>query len=201
MKDSKKISLFINSATKALSYGALMGDVYEKVDLGNPKAALERGNLGISLLCEKLGFELKDVDDFYTLLGPGSNTGIRLGLTIPRTIYAFNPSIGIYGIPTMELMCKVKDCAALSDRNGNLFLAQKDEKGTVSFHRVDKTDISFIPKQEIAVEAEDSLAIEELEGYPLTKVNILDLMVQFKDEFKNFSSHEEDYLPEYILKI
>ncbi len=131
MKDSKEISLFINTATKALSLGAKKGVLIKTFDLGNPKAALERTNLGISLLEDALNFKLKDVDAFYCLLGPGSNTGIRLGLTIPRTIYAFNPKIKIYGIPTMDLLTKKGNVAALSLIETEIFFMPKRKKMVV----------------------------------------------------------------------
>lgn len=201
MKDSKEISLFINTATKALSLGAKKGNLIKTFDLGNPKAALERTNLGISLLEEALDFKLKDVDAFYCLLGPGSNTGIRLGLTIPRTIYAFHPEIKIYGIPTMELLTKKGDVAALSDRNGNLFYAKKKE-GKVSYQRVEKKDIPSLEKEaEIIVEDKDEMAIQELSSQNLVRVNVIDLMMEFSSSFHDFSKEEENFLPEYILKI
>lgn len=202
MKDSKKISLFLDTATKTLSIGAKIGELVKTYDLGNPKAALERTNLGISLLEEAMNFKLKDVDCFYCLLGPGSNTGIRLGLTIPRTIYAFNPSIEIYGIPTMELLTKEGNVACLSDRNGNLFYAKKNGQEAVSYKRVDKKDIPALEKEEvIIVEEKDCMAIHELEGQNLKKVDVLSLMMKYASSFKDFSKDEENYLPEYILKI
>lgn len=201
MKDSKVISLYLDTASKALAVGCKSGNHVYTVDLGNPKAALERTNLGISLLCEKGSFALKDVDCFYCLLGPGSNTGIRLGLTIPRTIYAFNPKIRIYGIPTMDLLCTMGDRAVLSDRNGNLFYAEKKE-GKVNYHRVDKKDVQSLAKDgPIVIEEKDDMAIDELQGYDLKKVNVLSLMIDKEKEFKDFSEDEESYLPEYIMKI
>lgn len=200
MKDSKEISLFINTATKSLSLG-ISDNVREKtIDLGNPKAALERTHLGISMLLEEMGVTLKDVDRFYCLLGPGSNTGIRLGLTIPRTIYALNPNIRVFGIPTMDLLCLEGNRAALSDRNGNLFFAKKVD-GKTSYERIDKKDIGNIQDAEIIVEKEDEMANEELASHHLTTVNVLSLMMKYKDSFIDFSGKEEEYLPEYILKI
>ncbi len=200
MKDSRKISLFINTATKSLSLGVDDSVRKKTFDLGNPKAALERTNLGISILLGDLGLSLKDVDDFYCLLGPGSNTGIRLGLTIPRTIYALNPNIHVYGIPTMDLLCIEGEHAALSDRNGNLFYANlKDGKAT--YERVEKKNIPDIDDEVIVTEKEDVVANEELSGHQLKKVNVLSLMMEHRDRFIDFSDKEEEYLPEYILKI
>lgn len=202
MKDSKEISLYLDTATKALAVGGKCGNIYKTYDLGNPKAALERTHLGIKLLCDALDCTMMDIDKYYCLLGPGSNTGIRLGLTIPRTIYALNPNIKLFGIPTMELLTMVAPVAALSDRNGNIFLAHKDEKGVTTYQRIDKKDIPSLKKEEaIVVEEKDTLANEELASQNLIKVSVIDLMMKYESAFKDFSSDEENYLPEYVLKI
>ncbi len=202
MKDSKEISLYLDTATKALAVSAKMGTVVQKYDLGNPKAALERTHLGINLLCDALDCTMMEIDKYYCLLGPGSNTGIRLGLTIPRTIYALNPNIKIYGIPTMDLLTLVAPVAALSDRSGNIFFAKKNSEGVVSFRRVDKKDIPALEKEEaIVVEEKDTLAINALANQNLIKVSVIDLMMKYENNFKDFSNDEENYLPEYILKI
>ncbi len=200
MKENKKISLFINSATKALQIGLLYGENAYRVDLPDPKKALESLHLGMQKLFDEASISLKDVDSFYLLLGPGSNTGIRLGLTIPRTIYAFNPNIELFGIPTLDLFMSLSDHAALSDRNGNLYYGSKDD-GETSFVRIDREDIPSIKDGKIVIESKDVLTKEELKGRDVIEIDVLDLMMKEKDRFRNYSSMEEDYLPEYLLKI
>lgn len=200
MKENKKVSLFLNSATKALQIGLLVGDRKEVIELPDPKKALETIHKGMEELFHRTDTHLKDVDAFYLLLGPGSNTGIRLGLTIPRTVYAMNPNIELYGIGTLELLTEVASHAALSDRNGNLYYGTREE-GKTSFVRVDKEEILKLPKEEIALEEKDAVARDELASYPVHPVDVLSLMMEKKDAFRNYSSDEENYLPEYLLKI
>lgn len=200
MKDNKSITLFINTATKALSLGAIFGTESDSLQLENPKQALETTHLGIKALSLKMGFSLSDVDCFYCLLGPGSNTGIRLGLTIPRTIYAFNDKIRIYGIDTLKLFLMEKKAshAVLSDRNGNLFLAT-NENDNYHFERIDKNAINEkIPFDiPVIVEREDTQAIEELGSRNLIKISTIDLMMKYKEAFEDYSLKEEEYLPSY----
>ena len=201
MKDNKKISIFLDTATKALALAATKGEEFAKVSLGNPKTALERTHLGLDVLCDKLSFQWKDIDAFYCLLGPGSNTGIRLGLTIPKTLCAFNPDLELYGIKTMELFTKKCPVAALSDRGGNLFLAKR-ENGVTTYQRIDKKDIPSLPHfDQIALEKQDKVAFKALEGQNILPLSIIDCMMEYKDSFENFSSREEEFLPEYVLKI
>jgi len=204
MKDNQTVSLFIDTATKALAVGAIKGETYLTVDMADPKKALERTHLGIEYLMDRVGFALADVDNFFCLLGPGSNTGIRLGLAIPRTIYGINPKIHVFGVPTMELvLCEVKDgVSVLSDRGGNLFVGKK-VNSQYSYEKVTKADIDTKLKDypHIYVEKEDTLAHEELKDHQIIDLNVLSLMMNHPTVFKDFSSQEEDYLPEYALKI
>ncbi len=200
MKENKKVSLFLNSATKALQIGLLVGEEKQIIELPDPKKALESIHKGMEELFRLTDTHLRDVDAFYLLLGPGSNTGIRLGLTIPRTVYAMNPKIELYGIGTLELMTETAPHAALSDRNGNLYYGTK-ENGKTTFVRVDKEDIASLPKEEIAVEEKDTVAREELSSHPVRPLDILFLMMAKKDAFRDYSLDEENYLPEYLLKI
>ena len=203
MKDNKTVKLFINTATKVIELGAKVGDSQSLVRLGNPKRALERTNIGIKVLADELGFALKDVDEFYCLLGPGSNTGIRLGLTIPRTIYGVNPNIKVFGIKTMDLLtCLIDSCqAVLSDRSGNLFTGVKKDK-TVSLKRIDKKDVGNIDDTlPLFAEAYDSMALTELEGKKIQKIDTVVLMMNFENLFTDFSNDIKNFLPEYALKI
>lgn len=204
MKDNQKVTLFINTATKALELGATVSTRYLTVDMGDPKRALERTHLGIEYLGDRLHFSLADVDAFYCLLGPGSNTGIRLGLAIPRTIYGINDKIKIYGIATMKLMLQEKKNAisCLSDRSGNLF-AGENKAGVYSYRKILRADVSkeLADYPEVIVEKKDELAHLFLKGKSLKEVDILDLMMNSLSLFTDFSSKEEEYLPEYALKI
>lgn len=203
MKDSNSISLYLNTATKVFKIGAKCADIIKTYNLGNPKQTLERLNLGIKMLCDDFSFSLKDINNYYCLLGPGSNTGIRLGLTIPKTVYAFNHNIKLYGIKTMDLMTIESKYAALSDRNGNLFFASKDNSGITTYKRIDKKDIDAINVDSpILVEDRDFMAINELEkNHQLIKKDILSLMIKYEDKFKDYSQDNENYLPEYLLQL
>ena len=200
MSDSRLIRLFIDTATKTFALGARVDDKEKTIDLGNPKKVLELTHVGIQKLGEARNFTRPEIKEYYCLLGPGSNTGIRLGLTIPRTVYAMDPTIKIYGIETRKLLSAEADSAVLSDRNGNLFYFDKDRKE--SHIRIRKEDIASYPfKGTIAVEDSDSVSKEALKGKNIVSVNVLSLRRKHKDLFIDFSDKEEEYLPEYARKI
>ncbi len=199
MKENRKISLFINSATKATQIGVSDSIKKESFTLDDPKKTLEEALLAVNSVLERLSVRLADVDAFYLLLGPGSNTGIRLGLTIPRTIYAFNNKIQLFGLPTLDLYQMVdKDAVpVLSDRNGNLFI--KDEQGT---RRIEKDEVSSLDSSlSYVVESADKKAIEELSSYKVIKIDVLDEMMKNVSSFKDYSNKEEEFLPLYTQEI
>lgn len=199
MKDNCQVSLFINSATKTFQVGAKVADKASTITLSDPKKVLEEAILAIDVLSERLGFKLKDVDCFYLLLGPGSNTGIRLGLTIPRTIYALNPGIKLFGLPTLELfqLADKEGIPILSDRNGNLFIKEGEET-----KRIEKSDIESLGTYSTyIIESADEMAEEELKDRPLKKIDALNVMMNNADKFQDYSAEEEKFLPVYSQQI
>lgn len=200
--ETEKVSLFLNTATKNLALAIRKGKEYYRVDLGDPKKSLERAHLGIDMALSALHLSLKDVKAYYCLLGPGSNTGIRLGLTIPRTIYAFDPTISLYGLGTLELMLleDEKAVAVLSDRNGNLFLAENKD-GKVTERKVPKADIKTLEERTYLVEDKDEKALAALKGKTIRKVDILSLMAKHSSSFKDYSLDEKAFLPKYAFTI
>lgn len=203
MKDNKTISLFIDTATKVLAVGALFGDKAIMSEPMDSKKALEQTNLAIEGLGKELGFALCDVDNFYCLLGPGSNTGIRLGLTIPKTVLAFNPAIHLYGIETLKLfLAKDKEnLAALSDRSGNLFVGYYlNEK--YSFEKIEKDNLDSLSKsKKIYIEEGDTFAEDELSSFHTEKINVIRRMIENKDLFTDFTGNDDNYLPIYSQAI
>ena len=201
MSDSRLIRLFIDTATKTFALGTRVDDKEKTIDLGNPKKVLELTHTGIQELGKERDFTRPEIKEYYCLLGPGSNTGIRLGLTIPRTVYAIDPSIKIFGIETRKLLLTSgADSAVLSDRNGNLFyLDTKRKEGHI---RVRKEEIGTYPfLGKIAVEDSDIAAKEALKDKDIVLINVLSLRRQHKEAFLDFSAKEEEYLPEYARKI
>ena len=78
MKGSKIISLFIDTATNRFEMSLLIDTKAKVITHENTKTVTEKSNLLINRLLMAENLKLEDVDCFYTLLGPGSNTGIRV---------------------------------------------------------------------------------------------------------------------------
>ena len=114
------ISLFLNTASNFLNLVLIkdekvIDEIYIKLDrdlsketLSNIKTILDRNKLLPS-----------DVDELICTRGPGSFTGVRLGVTIAKTL-AYTKNIPIKTITSLECMAISSDkkSIALSDGNG-----------------------------------------------------------------------------------
>ncbi len=196
MKD-KEVLLFINTASFYPSVGVLCEGRFERVDIKEARKVLEETNLAIEECLSRFSLKLKDVTAVYSLLGPGSNTGLRLGLTIPKTMKAFDKDLMLFGIPTLSLTEKAEPSfiPLLSDRNHNFYLIKDSLLTHMKKEEVFSLDASFI------VEKQDEETIRILEGKNLKEIDILSLMVGYKDEFEDYSSKDGEYLPLYVQTI
>ena len=79
-------------------------------------------------LFKKLDFEIKDINKIYVVNGPGSFTGVRIGVTIAKVL-ASQLNIDIYPISSLELMASGTNstCLALIDaRRGYVYAGAYD---------------------------------------------------------------------------
>ena len=85
----------------------------------------------IDQLLDKAGIKLSDVDYFSTVVGPGSFTGIRIGVaTVNAFGYAYNKQV--IGVTAFEpFTYNAKRCTnfAIDAKHSNYYLATKTEDG------------------------------------------------------------------------
>lgn len=102
------ISLFLDTCTSHLLLGIYKDkkqifwkDEEVHNDLSSKTLPLIKNSL------DELGISIKDLDEIYVVNGPGSFTGIRVGVTIAKTI-AWALNIKIYSISELELLATTK---------------------------------------------------------------------------------------------
>ena len=72
----------------------------------------------------KAQIEIADLNKVIVGVGPGSYTGVRMGVTVGKMITTLKPHIKLYSISTLLLMssaCEGKTVAMIDARRGNCF--------------------------------------------------------------------------------
>lgn len=102
------ISLFVDTSYKSM-YVALIKDN----ELLNDKHMMTEANFSelllpsISSLLENAGYSTNQINKIFVTVGPGSFTGIRIGLTVCKVL-AWSLGIGIIPISSLEFMATTK---------------------------------------------------------------------------------------------
>lgn len=100
------------------------------------------------------GLRIEDVEGLAVSIGPGSFTGLRIGLALAKGI-AFAGGVPLVGVPTLEALACVADaapgttvCAALDARKREVYAALFAVEGDGTPRRL--TDDLVLPPDELA---------------------------------------------------
>lgn len=197
MNDNK---LFINLATKRLQIGLEVSDKLYITEISDCKKALELTMDAINDLVNKHNLSLKNINYFYCLLGPGSNTGLRLALTIPKTIIAFNPNVKLFGINTLDLFNFSGDISLLSDRKDSVFIKTKDD-ATINKLLLNDLEKTNFKDSKLVIDKYDDTLINRFPTFNFIKINVVESMHLFQKSFKEYTFDDEDFLPNYSSSL
>ena len=96
----------------------------------------------IARLCDSRGWKPKDIEEIYVSAGPGSFTGLRVGITVAKTL-AFATDARVVAVPSVEVLARNAPPEWL-----NLILvldAKRDQIFTASFENRDRTPVMREP--------------------------------------------------------
>lgn len=194
--------LYIDTSSNFLSTGIVENDklvVEVKEELGRSlsEVALPK----IAGMFEKANLKAKDIDKIIVVNGPGSFTGIRIGITIAK-IYAWSLNIPISVITSLEAMAlSVEDdnikVPIINDRRGFAYSAIYDNDGREVL-QPQLIEISSI--QEMLKDCDNYTIIsnDEFDEFDNVKpyfANILKIVETFKNK-ETISPHAVN--PEYL---
>lgn len=132
-------------------------------------------------LFTKTNLEAKDIDKIIVVNGPGSFTGIRIGITIAK-VYAWSLNIPITTITSLEAMM-------LSSKENKIKVPMIDARRRYVFSAIyDENNIIILKPQHIKMD-DINIELEKLSDYTIIT----------KDELEEYDKKEE-YNPD-ILKI
>ena len=146
------ISLFLNTASNFLNIVLIkdkevIDELYLKLDKDLSKEAL----FNIKKLIEKNNLSPNDIDEIICTRGPGSFTGLRIGVTISK-VYSYFLNKDLYSISTLDCFAtsvKGKIIVPLIDaRRGYVYGAIYDENYNVLMEE------KYLKKEDLIKEAE-----------------------------------------------
>ena len=106
-------------------------------------------------LFDRLDFDIKDVDKLFVTIGPGSFTGVRIGITVIKTI-GYSLNIPICPISTLEYLASISTdekriLSIIDARRGNVFAGYYDnnldrikEEELISYEDINKNNYDIV---------------------------------------------------------
>lgn len=168
--------------------------VYKKIetlkDMANSIMPLIRDSFN------EVDFDIKDIDKIFVTVGPGSFTGVRVGITVAKTI-ACGLNIPVYPISTLEYLASI-DCncnkiiSIIDARRGNVFSAVYDLN-------LNKLDTEKLVGYDELSKDDDTLVVsyDGVYNSTISNVNILKLINKHLDD-KSINPHK--LVPNYLKK-
>ena len=127
------ISLLLDSANRDLNIGLSQDDkIIDRISYTAWQRQSELMVKEIDVLLKRNNLSAKDIDEVVVTIGPGSYTGIRIALTIAKTL-AFALNIKIYAISSLaaQRIGGQKTIAVINARSNRSYVAIYDGDGTI----------------------------------------------------------------------
>ena len=127
------ISLLLDSANRDLNIGLTQDDkIFDRISYTAWQRQSELMVKEIDVLLKRNNLSAKDIDELVVTIGPGSYTGIRIALTIAKTL-AFALNKKIYAISSLaaQRIVDKKTITVINARSNRSYVAIYDGDGTV----------------------------------------------------------------------
>lgn len=193
--------LMINTAfmTANLALSTSKGDFFKDVSAkqGHSESVLP----AIETLCEQAGVEIKDVDVVAVVIGPGSFTGLRIGVAIAKALKSVNPKIKFISLSSLQVMAyiiaqhklsKGKFSCIINALSGLYFVAEFDKNGKALGEERLVEGLKNVKFDKFALK--DDLDEEDLQFVEISSKDLLE-MAKIEQKNCNFSETLE---PKYI---
>jgi tRNA threonylcarbamoyladenosine biosynthesis protein TsaB len=124
----------IDTATPSSSVAVFCGDRLEgEILLNNARHHTETLMVSVENLLKSLSFSIRDMDFFAAVVGPGSFTGLRVGLATVKglALAAGRPTVGVSALRALAVQlsfCRLPVCAMLDARKKEVYAGLFDCK-------------------------------------------------------------------------
>lgn len=121
-----KYILYIDTTSKTCMYALFDEDFYLK------KTSYTPTNNNLVDMCvdilddflKKLSLNYGDLEKIYLNLGPGSFTGVRVGINLAKTIWSVYQNIEVYGTNALEILSCGNGVGIIDAKGNKSYLAQ-----------------------------------------------------------------------------
>ena len=195
------IKLFIDTATSRLIVGIYKDnkELYsENVEAHNDLSS--RVLPTIKKICEEVNIKINDVDEIYVVNGPGSFTGIRVGVTIAKTL-AWSLNKKIYTVSELQLQAsapKTKYIVPMIDaRRGYVYAGvyNKNLKSIIKDQYIKLEDLKDLVS-EYSTDELTFVSYDKFENAVVPEIDVERLLT--KGKFKEINPHNVN--PNYLKK-
>ena len=144
----------------------------------------------------EVDFDIKDIDKIFVTVGPGSFTGVRVGITVAKTI-SWSLGIPVYPISTLEYLASIdtncnKIISIIDARRGNVFAGFYDlnlnklgAEKLVGYDELSKDDDTLV------------VSYDGVYNSTISNINILKIVNKHLDD-KSINPHK--LVPNYLKK-
>lgn len=137
----------------------------------------------INNLLIKVKISLKQIDQVIVTIGPGSYTGIRVGISFVKTLAVLNPKLKVFTINTLLLQAGLKKVISV--------LTGYNQKSYLAVYNQGKTIIA----PQLVTETAKQGIINDLKGFELLTdfktINIIDNFLLLTSKLKEINQLEE----------
>ena len=144
----------------------------------------------------EVDFKVNDIDKIFVTVGPGSFTGVRVGITVAKTI-SWSLNIPVYPISTLEYLANIdtnynKIISIIDARRGNVFAGFYDSN-------LNKLDTEKLVGYDELSKDDDTLVVsyDGVYNSTISNVNILKIVNKHLDD-KSINPHK--LVPNYLKK-
>lgn len=126
------ISLFLDTCSQMIRIGILFdNELVDYLEFQNDNKLSEKLLPAIKKIIDKNSYKIKDLNRIYISVGPGSFTGIRIGVTVAK-VMAWSLNIDIIPISSLEIMASYDSekkyvCSFIDARRGFVFAGVYDK--------------------------------------------------------------------------
>ncbi len=128
--------LFIDTHSEMVTIAIAKDDEVQKIEKKSERSHSEVVVPSLDEILKKSEIELSDLDEIIVVNGPGSFTGVRIGVTIAKTI-AYSLSIPIKTITSLEMY------GVSADEDFDLVTIE-DSKGVYSAHKINGEYVEYM---------------------------------------------------------